>query len=64
MSSGLKRLSIIYARFWVMDYEENVWKSETKQPSEIMWCLLSNPPLHSRSWMPLEICFPSLKDLL
>ena len=44
-SSSLKSLSAIYARFWVMSYEENVRKSETKGPSRTVWHLFSYPPL-------------------
>ena len=48
-----------------MNYEESVWKSETKGCSGIVWCLVSNPPLgHPFTFLDAaRNLFSPLKDL-
>lgn len=68
MSSELKSLSVINAKFCVMNYERNVWKSETRWPFGIV----SNPALGhtfvflgccSKSvFLPLKICPNTERD--
>ena len=48
-----------------MNSEENVWRSETKEPAGIVWCLDSNSPL-GHPFMFLDAAwnlFSPLKDL-